>query len=835
MATDVTSPGAPWWAGTVEDALKAFDTSVSGLSSAEAAARLARHGPNSLPASRRRPLAVLLGQFVSPLVLILIAAAAVSWPLGERVDAGVILGIVLLNAVLGFTQEFRAERSLQALNAYITRSARVWRDGQLVIRPVEDLVPGDVVRIELGDLVPADLRVLEAEDLATDQSSLTGESWPAAKGTTPAPGGAGPADITSGAFLGSIVASGTGTGLVVATARATWLGRTAVLLAARPRETDFQRNIRRLSTTLVQVIAILTLFIFATNVLLHRGWFESFLFAVALAVGITPEVLPAIVTITLARGALRMAKDEVVTRRLMSVEDLGNVDVLCCDKTGTLTEGAFEFQGAVDPAGTPSDEVLAAGLLAASSRAAPLDQALQRSPERERLKARLGTARVVDENPFDHERRRESVVIEEGGGHRLVVKGAPESVLGVCAGIDDGERARLTGLVDGHERLGVRVIAVADREITAARTSRMDEHDLTLRGFLLFVDPAKPSAAASVRRLTSLGIRLVVLSGDGRTVTERVCREVGVPVAEDRVISGEELAGLDAVAFAARAARYTVFARVSPEQKRQVVAALSAAGHVVGALGDGVNDAPALRAADVGVAVDNGTDVCKEAADIVLLRKDLSVLALGIVEGRKTFANITKYIYNTVSANFGNMITVALSSLFLPFLPMLPPQILLTNFLTDLPMVAVATDRVDEDLVQRPRSWSIRAIVRFMLWFGALSALFDLLLIGLLRWRGVSVEAFRTAWFVESTISEIIVTFAIRTRHAFFRSRPGTALLLASAGSIVLAMAIPLTVSGERLFGFVAPGMWVGGMAAGVLVSYFLAAEAAKRPFFRGT
>ncbi|HEU4697849.1 MAG TPA: magnesium-translocating P-type ATPase [Gemmatimonadales bacterium] len=823
------------WAQPAAAVLARLDSSLAGLGAAEAERRAGRYGPNRLPEARRHALAILAGQVTSPLVLVLVGAAVVSWFLGERVDAGVILGVVALNALLGFTQEYRAERALRALQHYVTRSAKVWRDGALTVCPAAALVPGDVVRIELGDLVPADLRLVASDDLALDEATLTGEAWPSAKVADAVSGGRLPQELACGAFLGSTVASGWGVGVVVATGPATFMGRTARLLADKPRETDFQRNIRRLSGMLVWLIAALTLFVFVANLALAKGWFESFLFAVALAVGITPEVLPAIVTITLANGALRMAKDQVVTKRLMSVEDLGNVDVLCCDKTGTLTEGAFTLDAAVDPQGAPSEAVLLAGALTTGETQNPLDRALRADPRVAALQAARAAAYArLDENAFDHERRRESVLVRGPEGTRLLVKGAPEAVLRVCTGLTAAELQAFVALVEAREREAVRVIALAARPFAGTASSSADEVGLTLLGCLLFRDPPKATAAASVEDIHRLGVALKVISGDSPRVTARVCRDVGLAVAEADVVTGDALAAADPAALAELVQRATAFARVGPEQKRALIAALAAQRHVVGFLGDGVNDAPALRAADVGIAVDGGTDVAKEAADIVLLRKDLTVLAGGIVEGRKTFANITKYLYNTVSANFGNMLTVALASLFLPFIPLLPSQILLNNFLSDVPLVTVATDRVDGELLQRPRTWSIPELVRFMVWFGTLSAVFDLLLIGAaLGLLHLGTAAFRTAWFVESAVSEIIVTFAIRTRQPFFRSVPSGWLVVASLLCIVVALAAPFSAAGRELFDFVPPTPATMLAVAAVLVAYFAAAELAKRRFFR--
>ena len=781
---------------------------------------------------------ILGAQFATPLVLLLVAAAVIARAVGEPVDATVILLVVVLNAILGFVQEYRADRAVRALRRYVTRTARVRRDGVVQEIPAAGVVPGDLVEVEVGDLVPADLELAAADEVSADESSLTGESVPVPKQ---------PGDTLR---AGTAVVSGCGSGVVSATGRATLFGRTATLLARKPEETEFQRGLRRFSGLLVQVVLLLTAFVFLANAALGKGWLESFLFAVALAVGITPEVLPAIVTITLARGAHRMARDQVVVKRLMSVEDLGNVDVLCCDKTGTLTVGEFRLERAVGMGGEPDSEVLVAGALAAAASTGvpagpaptPTDRAIWLSPALAAERARLDRCRVLDRNAFDFRRRRSSALVSDGAAVRMVVKGAPESVLDVCTtaalggsarALDPAARAEAERWVAAREEDGYRVLAVAERPMTGHGTATAaDETGLTLRGYLLYQDPPKDDARGALERLAGLGVVVKLITGDSPVVARRICRDVGLP--DGPLLAGDRLRELRDNELPEAVERHAVFARVAPDQKHRLVAALRAAGHVVGFLGDGVNDAPALRAADVGVSVDSGTDVAKEAADVILLRKSLPVLAGGIVEGRKTFANIMKYVLNTISANFGNMATVAASSLLLPFLPLLPGQILLNNFLSDVPLLTVATDRVDPDLLERPRRWHVGAIARFMVVFGLLSAVFDLILIVALLegWRA-DTALFRTAWFVESACSEIVVTFAVRTHLPVHRSRPSAWLLGTSVAAGLVSFAAPYTTLGQRYFGFVPLPTDIGWFVALVLLGYFVAAELAKRPFLR--
>jgi Mg2+-importing ATPase len=809
-----------------------------GLSREEAARRLASQGPNELPRPGERQAArILLAQFASPLVLVLILAAVVSRVLGERTEAAVILCIVALNACLGFMQEYRAERAVRALRQLVTRTARVRRDGMVTEIPAAELVVGDIVELEPGGLVPADSRLLEAEELTADESSLTGESAPVAK------------DFGATVYMGTPVLSGYGTGLVIATGRRTNLGRVAALVR-EPEQTDFQRSIKRFSQFLVQVIVVLTTFVFVVNAVLGRGWFDSLLFALALAVGITPEVLPVIITMTLASGALRMAREKVVVKRLISVEDLGNVDVLCCDKTGTLSRGEFALHAYVGPDGTTSSRVLLNGALAGSAAvgapaaaANPTDRAIWSANDLAQIRDELSHCRVLDRNAFDFNRRRVSVLVQQGSRNVLVVKGAVESVLPACIRVQRGSeahaltgatRADLLAAAAGYEADGFRAIAVSRKETALTTTTPADETELTLLGFLLFLDPPKPEAREALAQLGQLGVALKLMSGDSREVTHRICHEVGLPLAEDRVVSGPELEALSDPELDQWVRRYDAFARVTPEQKYRLVSALRAEHHIVGFLGDGVNDAPALRVADVGISVDSGTDVAKEAADIILLEKSLKVVADGIIAGRRTFANITKYVLNTVSANFGNMSTVALTSMFLWFIPLLPSQILLNNLLSDGPLLTIASDNVDPMLLQRPRRWNIPVIARFMVGFGLLSAVFDLILIVvLLEVYRVGVPIFRTAWFVESACSEVLVTFAIRTHLPFYRSRPASLLLGSSAVAALVAFSLPFTRFGQQSFQFAPIPSSVALLVLGILVAYFLAVELAKAPFFR--
>jgi len=847
-------PGNVAWGGSVDDVLTALGTRRAGLTAIEAETRRAADGPNVVGRTRgRSAVEIFAAQLTNPLVLVLVTAAAVAQLLGEHGNALVILAIVILNALLAFVQEYRAEHSLRLLRGLVTHHATVRREGRVSDLPAADLVAGDIVCLEIGDIVPADLRLIEAEDLSADESTLTGESLATPKHPDSVPNAVPnavseratlPQELRNAAFMGTAIASGYGEGVVVATGARTVLGRTAAQVAQRPPDTEFQRGIRRFSGLLLYVVLAMTAFVFLVNAASGKGAFDSLLFAIALAVGITPEALPIIVTIALSRGALRMAREQLVVKRLMSVEDLGNIDVLCCDKTGTLTRGDVRLDRALDPAGAPDPAVLLRGLLCTGRGATRvLDQALEECEAAPGLAEARARYSLLDRNEFDFQRRRMSVVVAEGGRRLLITKGSPDAVLGVStsvwgsqgpAPLDEAALAALQRRTADFEADGYRVIAVAEREIGTPHTTPADEAALMLRGLLLFRDAPKADARQALARLRDLGVDLKVMSGDSPVVTRHVCLEVGVTIAEDRVVAGTELAALGEPELRAHVKRFSVFARVTPDLKHRLVRALAAEGRVVGFLGDGVNDAPALRAADVGISVDSGTDIAKEAAGIILLRKDLDVLARGIQEGRTTFANITKYVLNTVSANFGNMTTVALSSLFLPFIPLLPSQILLTNFVSDLPLVTISTDRVDRELLRRPRHWDMALIGRFMVTFGLLSAVFDLaLIVALLQVLHTDAALFRTAWFVESTCSEILVTFAIRTRRPFFRSAPSPLLAGASAATLIAALILPFTDLGRRYFAFTPPPQAVMLLVAGVLGAYFLTAELVKGPLLR--
>ncbi len=843
-----------FWRAPMPELMSMLGANERGLSHSEAAIRLAQGGKNEIPVSgKRHALHILATQFSNTLVIVLIAAALISFFLGNTIEALVILAIVAFNSILGFVQEYRAGRALEELNTYVSMKSKVLREGEMLEIDSKELVAGDVVYLNIGDIVPADIRLIWSDDFTADESALTGESFPVLKspGALPAHSGTTAQELRNAALMGTVAASGEAHGIVVATARKTFFGTTAAYLEKEDKPTDFEKSIRQFSTFLLKITVFMTAFIFAANFFLGKGFLDSFVFAIALAVGITPEVLPVIITISLSHGALKMAKKSIVVKKLNAIEGLGNIDTLCCDKTGTLTEGNLSLEGLCDLEGKPDKRLIVYSVLCNSAKTTKgkklighgIDKAILQSVEAKRAASEAEKFTVLDMNEFDFTRRRMSALVREKSKNLLIVKGAPSSILQAChyaafGGkkkiIDAKFAAKIMAISQEHEQKGLVVIALAQKEMQKSSSHKSDETGLTFLGFLLFSDPPKHTAKDALRHLQNMGVGIKILSGDSVFVTKKVCGDVGLEIVEGRVISGSELAALSRQQFEEYAMKYNVFARVTPEQKYLLVESLNREGHIVGFLGDGINDAPALKAADVGISVDSGADVAKQASDVILLHKSLGVLALGITEGRRTFANITKYVTNTVSANYGNMFTVAFSSLFLKFIPLLPAQILLNNFLTDFPLTSVSTDNVDAQTLHKPSKWDMKYIRKFMYVFGILSSLFDLLLIvPILLLFHASDSAFRTSWFIFSALTELVVLFSLRTKGPFYLSRPSNLLIAMSAITAVLCIIIPLSPFGQELFGFESPPLPVFALMAGLLCLYFIVAELAKWVFYR--
>ncbi len=813
------------------EVLARLGTSADGLSPVEAARRLVEVGPNAIRSHDVRPLVILARQLRNPLLILLGAATLVSLFVGERTDALIILAIVTLSVGLGFFNEYRSERVIEALHSSIRHRTVVVRGGQALAVDVTEVVPGDVVQLRAGDLVPADLRLIAVRELECDQAVLTGEAMPKTKIAEPETSpDATELELRCAAFMGTTVRSGSGTGVVTSTGAATAFGKIAMRLGERQPQTVFQRGLSSFSLLLVRVTAVLAGGIFIANSLLGRPVLESALFSLAIAVGLTPQLLPAIVTVSLASGARSLARKRVVVKRLISIEDLGNIEVLFTDKTGTLTEGRITFHESVDAGGRPDDEVMKLGMLCTASQRSDaggsgnsLDEALLAAS------APPNGYRVLDQLPFDHERRMMSTLLEApGGGRLLVTKGAPESILEQCAAVPQAATATL----QREFGAGARVIAVATRPWHGdARVTPADERDLELKGFLTFIDAPKADAADSLAQLRSLGVEVKIVTGDNPVVAETVCRMLGLDYGE--TITGPELDTMSDDQLVARLPRTGVFARVSPDQKSRIIMAQRGLDKDVGFLGDGVNDAVALRNADVGISVSSGSEVAKDAADIVLLGKDLGILAGGVMEGRRIFSNTMKYVLMGTSSNFGNMFSAAGGSLLLNFLPMTPTQVLLNNLLYDTGEMTIPTDRVDPELLERPAQWDIHMIRRFMLFFGPISSIFDFATFGVMLFvfhaRG---SLFQTAWFTESLATQSLVIFAIRTRRVpFFRSRPGIALAAGTIGSVVAAILIPYTPL-AALFGFTALPAGFLAILAAMVFTYLLLVEIGKRFFF---
>jgi Mg2+-importing ATPase len=837
---------APYWSQDVHALAAALESGPGGLSSDRAAAQLALVGTNNVEdAVRLSALRLLLRQFESPLVLILAFAAAISLALQQWVDAAIVLAIVLGSSLLSFFQEYRASTAVEELKKRLTLMCRVVRDGVEQSVPVSTIVPGDLILLSAGNLIPADGLVVEAEDFLVSEASMTGESFPVEKRAGIVRQNAPLTERTNTVFLGASVRSGAAKILAVETGRRTEFGAIAARLRARQPETDFARGVRQFGYLLIRVMVVIVLFVLAANLLLNRPVIESLLFAVALAVGLSPELLPAIISVTLSAGARAMSKRGVIVRRLDAIENLGSMDILCTDKTGTLTQGTIILRDTLDAGNRPSDEVRRLAFLNAAFETGiknPLDAAIVVAGENAGLTIR-GLSKI-DEIPFDFMRRRLSIFVAEDNSplqHLIVTKGAFANVLEICSSVDrdgaeipldTGLRAELEAVFKAKGAEGFRVLAVASRKVKAkADYDRNDEREMTFRGFLVFYDPPKADAQCTVRDLNRLGIRIKVISGDNRYVTAHLAEAVGLNAKS--MLTGEKLASLRDEALWHLAPRTDLFVEIDPQQKERIVRALQRTGHSVGYLGDGINDAPALYAADVGISVEEAVDVARESADIILLSQDLDVLRSGIEDGRRTFVNTLKYISITTSANFGNMVSMALATPLLPFLPLAAKQILLNNFLSDVPSMAISSDNVDRDRVSHPQRWSIKEIQRFMIVFGLISSIFDLLTFAVLLLVFHAGEAtFQTTWFMISLLTELAVVLVLRTHRPAFRSKPSRLLFLPTLIVAAATFAIPFLGTLSSVFGFVPLTPLQLGAVIAIVLGYIAATEAAKVWFF---
>jgi len=842
-AAEVSSPSSPaWWTGGADKL--GIATEGLGLSTLEADQRLAQFGPNAF---RPQAAHALLWQFVSrfrnPLVVVLLIASGVSALTGEVANFAIISVIVMLSVTLDFVQEFRANAAADQLRQSVAVRACVVRDGQAVSIALHEVVPGDVAVLTAGDLVPADAWVLEARDFFVNQSLLTGEAFPVEKRA----GCSGSAisdiqDANHAVFMGTSVIGGSARVAVVKTGMQTAMGDIAHSMAEPAQPSSFELGTRRFGMLIMWLTVVLVLFVLLVNAWFHKPWLESFLFAVALAVGLTPELLPMVVSITLSRGAMRLAKLKMIVKRQTAIQDLGSMDVFCTDKTGTLTQAKIRLESHLDVSGHISQQVLLLAYLNsffATGLPSPLDQAILSHQVMD-----VSQWQKIDEIPFDFERRCVSVLVDDGARRWLVVKGAADEIVKLCSHAAPAQDAAplameepLTAQIQQQHRAmeaqGLRVLGVAWREVPKAQTVAVihDESELVLAGFAAFLDPPKASAASALAKLQSAGVAIKVITGDSDLVTQHVCAQLGIAV--QGVLLGKDIALLHEAALQRRVDNVNLFCRVNPSQKQQVIRALKANGHVVGYMGDGINDAPSLHAADVGLSVDCAVDVAKAAADMILLEQDLNVVHAGVMEGRRTFGNIMKYIMMGTSSNFGNMFSMAGAALFLPFLPMLPTQILLNNILYDISEIPIPLDAVDDEDTAQPRILDLVFIRNFMLIIGPISSLFDFLTFYvLLKVLNAHEALFQTGWFVESLCTQVLVIFVIRTRGHPFKSKPHPLLALTSLSVVALAVLLPLTPLGAY-FGFVAPPWDFYLILLGMSLVYLVFVQAAKTLFYR--
>jgi len=830
---------ADFWSMASDEVLSRLGSSPAGLSTGEARSRLKQYGPNVIKdKSSDAAIWLLLRQFKSPLTLLLILAVVLSASLGAVTDAMIVLLIVLAGGLLSFWQEKGASRSVKELLRMVQLHCMLLRDGEQVDIAFEAAVPGDIVYLSAGDIIPADCLLLGSDQLFVDEAAFTGESFPAEKKAVILPAATPLMKRSNTLFMGSSVISGMATAVIVTTGKKTEFGKIAAGLQRQSAETDFERGIRKFGYLLLELTLMLVLVIFAINVILEKPALNSFLFSLALAVGLTPQLLPAIISINLSSGASAMARKRVVVKRLSAIENLGSMDVLCSDKTGTLTDGKVVLKASLGADGNDSRS---------TAELAWLNAALQQgfhNPVDEAIKAALPDCRrsceVLGEIPYDFIRKRLSIQIAEASGSIMVTKGAFEQVIGICDSVETSSGAVDLGTLlpairqrylqlsaEGYRALGVAYKRYGD----TSKIGKESERAMTFTGFLTFYDPLKTGIGATVQQLGAAGVSLKIITGDNAPVSGKVAAGIGLNAS--KIITGAEIQHMSDTALIQQVRHVDIFAEMDPGQKERIIAALRKAGYVVGYMGDGINDAPALHAADVGISIDTAVDVAKQAADIVLLERDLAVLHEGIMEGRKTFINTMKYIFMATSANFGNMFSMAGASLFLPFLPLLPKQILLTNLLTDLPETAISKDNVEDRLMLQPQRWDLGLIRRFMIRFGLLSSLFDYLTFGiLLLVLHADEKTFRSGWFTESVVSAVMVLLVVRTRQPFLKSKPGTPLLAAAIFVAVSVLLLPATPAAQW-FGFVwLPGSYYGWMLV-VVLFYGLAAERAKRRFYK--
>ncbi len=845
------------WIEKPQQLFKELKSSKVGLSSKEAKKRLEEYGPNVV--EKQKPpsqIEIFVKQFKNPLVLILIGACIVSLVTGDRLDALVILAILLLNAFLGFFQEYRSQKAADLLREKSALKARVLREGEKSAIPASELVPGDIVLLAQGTIVPADLRLIESKNLLIDESLITGESFAVEKNSAEIKEDKViPQEMKNMAFMGTNILSGFGIGIVSFTGRTTEIGKTAKDLNLGEEETEFQQGTRRFGNFLVVLTLVFVAFIFVANTFLKPyflgispNYLEALLFSLALAVGITPELLPFIITLNLSKAALDMSKKHSIVKKLIAIEDIGNADVLCSDKTGTLTEGKIFLENYLDYQGQTDQRLILYALLTANLGSgndsnSSLDQAVMDFPAAKEEEKNIARFETIDEAPFDFKKRRNTVLVKKGEEYWLITKGATEAVLAMCSQV----------LVEGREKLmlekekkmirekyihlsseGFRLLALAKKKVGKRdKIVERDEEGLVFLGFLVFSDRPKESALETINQLKKLNVNIKILTGDNEYVAKHVCQAVGLEV--NRIINGDALDLMSGPELEQAVGECDIFTKITPEHKLRIIQAIKKNGHTVAFLGDGANDAPALKAADVGISVDSALDVAKQAADIILLRKGLDVLVEAVKDGRRTFGNTMKYIFSTSSSNFGNVFSLAGASLFLPFIPMLPSQVILLNFISDIPYLAVSTDNVDPESLRKPKHWNIKAIGSFMVPFGLVSSLFDFGTFFLLLYTARSLanptQVFRSGWFLESLATEIVVIYLIRTARSFWKSRPSSILLILGLLSMVSAFVLiysPLA----KVFSFTPIPLPILALIVVLIVIYSFLVEVGKKIYF---
>jgi Mg2+-importing ATPase len=819
-----------------------LETTAQGLTSEQAAAHREQYGPNEITRLKKRSIIFqFLDHFRNLLIIILLIAAVISFFVGEITDGAIIVIIVSVSVFLDFYQEYRAEDAAELLRQKIITRASVYRDGKKQEMPISDLVPGDLIYLSAGDIVPADARVISARDFFLNQSVLTGEPYPVEKKSAVADPQTPVTEADNYIFLGTSVVSGSAHAIIVKTGLSTEFGRIAKTLVARPPETEFERGLKQFSFLMTKIVFFLVIFVFFINALFRHGILDSLLFSVALAVGLTPELLPMILSLNLSKGSIAMSKKGAIVKHPAAIQNFGSMDILCTDKTGTLTENKIAVVRHLDTYGNDSEKVLLYSYINSSFQTglkSPLDDAILAYRVLD-----LKQCQKVDEIPFDFIRKRLSIAVVQETVHVLITKGAPEEILGICSSVDqdgtvrelnDDDRDRISRLYLALSADGFRTLAVCYRHLNTEQTvfSIDDEQEMVFLGFVSFIDPPKESARESLRMLAQSGIELKILTGDNDLVTKKTCDLIGLEVAG--MLSGGEIQQMDGETLSRAVEDVTIFYRMTPVQKNRVITALRRNSHVVGFLGDGINDAPSIREADVGISVENAVDIAKESADIILLHRDLRILNEGVREGRKTFGNTMKYILMGTSSNFGNMFSVAGASLFLPFLPMLPVQILLNNLLYDVSQSTIPTDKVDDSYIRTPKKWDMQFIQKFIMVFGPISSIFDFLTFFLLLFIfGAGASLFQTAWFIESICTQTLVIFVIRTRTIpFYTSRPSRLLVISTLLIIVIASIIPFTLIGS-FFGFVQPPVTFFAVLVMLAGGYLALVELAKQWFYR--